>query len=235
MTMTDLTALPLPDACTRWARSADPHAVIHQHSIQVNLTWWNALLARHGLAATVTGKDRTGASAREGRAAISRGDLFHSAEGAHLPETAVPLLWQTLAWGSGNKVRLNAKRVAAVAANPTTIAAALADAARAARTDPATAYAILNPNRKPVVPYLGPAFFTKFLYFAGCGEARHPCLILDSRVAAALNHAGWASLKTSGGWPPATYQRYCDLVGRWSEQVGARRDMIERWLFDTAA
>jgi hypothetical protein len=85
-----------------------------------------------------------------------------------------------------------------------------------------------------------PAFFTKYLYFAGAGDPRHPCVILDSRVAAALVRIGWTSLHTKGGWPAITYSRYLDLLGRWSSELGSGRqdgsprlDLLERWLFDT--
>lgn len=106
-------------------------------------------------------------------------------------------------------------------------------AARTARTDPAAAYTLIYPGGGTLVASLGPAFLTKFLYFAGHGAAGHPCQILDSRVASALAKAGWASLGPHGGWPPATYQRYCDLLARWGGQLQVRPDILERWLFDT--
>jgi hypothetical protein len=64
------------------------------------------------------------------------------------------------------------------------------------------------------VPFLGPSFFTKFLYFvsgptpAPGGEA----LILDRYVALGLNCLlGW-SLGESGPWSPDIYGEYLDWV-----------------------
>lgn len=80
------------------------------------------------------------------------------------------------------------------------------------------------------IKYLGPAFFTKLLYFAAGrpapADTRHP-LILDRRVAVAL---GWT--KTSG-WSTAEYSDYLDLVEalheRWRPDLPT--DVIEYTLF----
>lgn len=61
---------------------------------------------------------------------------------------------------------------------------------------------------------LGPAFFTKYLYFAGGGEPHHPCTILDVNVARALQDTcGWSSLPITGGWGSSAFDRYCTLLG----------------------
>lgn len=43
----------------------------------------------------------------------------------------------------------------------------------------------VQPGRNAIA-FLGPNFFTKFLYFAGGGESSHPCLIVDNRVLVSL-------------------------------------------------
>ena len=63
---------------------------------------------------------------------------------------------------------------------------ALRHAAVASRTDPETAFKTLQPLR-PLIASLGPIFFTKYLYFAGAGNAQHRCLIVDKRVLATLS------------------------------------------------
>jgi hypothetical protein len=94
-----------------------------------------------------------------------------------------------------------------------------------------------------VIPALGPAFFTKFLYFAGVGEGSTPCLILDARVAASLYEAGWTDLPRSArkngysfsyNWYTDTYVSYCELLKRWADAHGpkTRPDEIERALFE---
>jgi hypothetical protein len=58
---------------------------------------------------------------------------------------------------------------------------------------------------------LGPAFFTKFLYFMGYGRAGGTLqpLILDSRVARNLNALRSTGWKTTG-WPLAQYEEYLE-------------------------
>lgn len=94
----------------------------------------------------------------------------------------------------------------------------LTEAAGLSRTEPEAAYRLLNGQIKNI----GPAFFTKYLYFAGAGDPEHPSLILDARVAAALrDHCGWDSLRIGGAWPPDTYGRYCSLLQRWARELTA--------------
>lgn len=106
--------------------------------------------------------------------------------------------------------------------------------AQLARTDPLGAYDLLYPGNKTAIPDLGPAFFTKYLYFAGAGAADHPCAILDENVALALKQTcGWHSLPTKK-WLATAYERYAALLGRWVDEHGLRRrDVVERWLFET--
>ena len=68
----------------------------------------------------------------------------------------------------------------------------------------------------------GPAFATKFLYFA-CGTMTSPrCVILDRAVAEQLCDLGvWPNAPTAG-WDPGTYARYCDLMCRWADEASVR-------------
>jgi hypothetical protein len=66
------------------------------------------------------------------------------------------------------KLRLNRKRMQAVADSPSA-AAALRQALKAARENPAQAYKALRPRDRNAIGYLGPAFSTKVLYLAGHG------------------------------------------------------------------
>ncbi|WP_120285293.1 hypothetical protein [Rhodococcus rhodochrous] len=98
-----------------------------------------------------------------------------------------------------------------------------------------SAYDTLYPRGAPAIAHLGPAFFTKYLYFSGAGAPDHPSLILDSRVAATLVDIGWTSLHPETGWPAETYERYCSLLARWAQEAGnVRLDLFERWLFDNS-
>ena len=91
----------------------------------------------------------------------------------------------------------------------------------------------LYPNNKTALSDLGPAFFTKYLYFAGAGSAVHRCSILDENVAMSLHRTcGWASLPTTN-WLATAYERYALLLDRWIDEYRLpRRDLVERWLFE---
>ncbi|MFD6057783.1 8-oxoguanine DNA glycosylase OGG fold protein [Rhodococcus wratislaviensis] len=210
--------------------------MITGHAITVNLTWWNSALHSRSLpGGPVVGIDASGAIVDSGRAVITRGDVFNIARGGRTPESALRLLWHSLAWGSGGHVRNNHQRMDSVAKDPEIAADALKAAAELSESSPADAFDALYPRGRSLLSGLGPAFFTKFLYFAGAGAVNHPCVILDNRVAAALNQAGWTSLSTRGPWPADAYARYCTLLSRWAGEVGPapqRPDLIERWLFD---
>jgi hypothetical protein len=104
------------------------------------------------------------------------------------------------------------KRLDSVAANPEGAASALRTAVANAQASPVDAYETLYPSGRTLLKYLGPAFFTKFLYFAGRGVATHPCAILDRVVAANLRGRGWDGLR-SAGWSAVTYEQYCETPG----------------------
>ena len=129
-------------------------------------------------------------------------------------------------------------RLDAVALDPTGAAKILREAGQLSVTDPEAAFARLRPGRRNVVSYLGPAFFTKYLYFAGAGDANHRSLILDARVATALNErCGWKTLHRKGPWPALTYERYCNLLTDWAceaktDNRTVAADELERWLFE---
>lgn len=234
---TDVDRLVLPER-GRTTLGYRKDRVVDQR-IAVNLDWWNARLAEWRLpGGPVSGRGVSGTTVT-GRAEISRGDIFVLARDRD-SAAVFRLLWHVLAWGSGSKLRGNRRRLVAVAADTSRVADVLERAATAAGSRPGVAYALLYPDdRRAAIPYLGPAFLTKYLYFAGGGVPDHPSVILDSRVATRLrDEAGWTSLDGRGGWPASTYERYCRLLRRWAAEESNRArqpicaDEIERWLFD---
>jgi hypothetical protein len=88
-------------------------------------------------------------------------------------------------------------------------------------SDPATAYSALIRRGDAQIPHFGPAFFSKFLYFAS-GNTTPRCLILDARVARSLWALGWSIAPTYRGrsfnynWYTDTYVAYCSLLGSWA-------------------
>lgn len=130
------------------------------------------------------------------------------------------LLWHTLAWGAGPRRRLCRRRIEGVAVDVDGARRVLSEAAAAARHEPGAAYRLLYPQGRSALPALGPAFGTKYLYFAGAGDREHPSLILDSRVASALRGHGWSGL-SDWGWAADTYGDYCNLLEDWRQHSGA--------------
>lgn len=155
MAATPLTDIHLPERAIAEMRAVTATEWIDEHAIAVGRLWWTRTLAAHDLADTLTGE------------VIRRADIFALPDAATSPAAALTLLWNALAWGSGDKRRNNKARIAAIAANPDRAAALLQQAAALSRTDPQAAYDLLYPGNRAAISDLGPAFFTKYLYFAG--------------------------------------------------------------------
>lgn len=168
---------------------------------------------------------------------LTRGGLFQMADRVGDDnESLLTFLWHVLAWGSGRSRRNNDLRIVSARTNGPLLREAF-DAARAG--DPRAAYGTLIRSGGAVIPQLGPAFFSKFLYFAS--ERTHPrCLILDARVAQSLLGLGWSMAPTYPGptfsynWYTDTYVSYCGLLGSWAAEVGddVGPDMFERAMFE---
>jgi hypothetical protein len=112
---------------------------------------------------------------------------------------------------------------------------------RLADSGPVTAYRYLAGDEDPThaVRRLGPAIFTKLLYFAGGVEGERAAgplrpLILDHRVADAVSRLAVGEHLTvespkSRPWPTHWYERYLELAHGWAEQLGTAPDVVE-WL-----
>ncbi len=222
---TNTESLPLPDTL----RVGDRQADMAGHEVYVSPQWWNRHLDELGL---------PGGPLQTRGTVLARPDVWpHATGAADDDEAALRLLWHSLAWGAGRYRRMCLRRMQSVAADLTQAAAALRRSAALATTNPEAAYAVLHSQGRAVISGLGPAFGTKYLYFAGGGRPEHPSLILDSRVAAKLHQHGWLTLRDRGGWPTSTYGKYCRLARRWADEVGERdgvaatADQVELWLF----
>jgi hypothetical protein len=94
---------------------------------------------------------------------------------------------------------------------------------------PNSAYGALSRYKPLWVRGLGPAYFTKLLYFAGYGDTPHMPnpLIMDNFVIeglTALTKQPWKESRSD-------YMRYLDLAQHWGHELGAEPDVIERRLF----
>ena len=163
----------------------------------VGTDWWNARLSAEGLRQQVRLREHGGADL------LTRQDLFELARPVTPSSTdddVLILLWHVLAWGTGRSQRGNRTRIRAFVGEPDRQrnVGLLKDAIAFARSgDAASAYRVLIRRGGGQIPGLGPAFFTKLLYFASEGSAGTRCLIMDARVAGSLAQAGWSSLPRS--------------------------------------
>ncbi|WP_448071044.1 8-oxoguanine DNA glycosylase OGG fold protein [Georgenia yuyongxinii] len=236
------------------ATGASHDELILQHGFTedaIKPAWWQKKLTKAGLADEGTLAITFPSRRDDGTPVLTRGDLFTMATALRTTEKDDPewlrFLWHVLAWGSGTSRRNNPARIEAFS-DPELRKARVEYLREAAKHvwagDPRRAYSALILPGKARIPRLGPAFFTKFLYFAAGGSApangETTCLILDSRVVASLRTSGWESLPSGNyNWYTDTYVSYCELLHRWARELNARNntrptsaDEIERVLFE---
>jgi hypothetical protein len=97
--------------------------------------------------------------------------------------------------------------------------------------------------RAAKIPFLGPSFASKYLYFCSIGTA-YPvkALIFDSRVAGALRRSDlppdfWQYLTHNSGadssvhWSSSGYLQYLILMHAWASALHCTADQIEMFLF----
>lgn len=235
-----MTSLPLPSHLITWLATRSREESILNHRILVNLDWWNQQPETDGH--PVTGTTDQGAPTAEGRAWISRRELFQ------LALTSVPdplaLLWPVVAWGTGTRHRLNLKRLHSIHEDSQRAIEVLQTATRYAAVSASDGFTLmLGPVRGNAFKYLGPAFFTKFLYFSGAGRPDHPCLIVDQYVLATLDAAARAANEDDDRFtykPDYSAKAYVAAVTQmheWarlaSDKLGREvaGDEVERWAF----
>lgn len=184
------------------------------------------------------------------RASLTRGDLFDlgrvAASSKATDDDILTLLWHVLEWGTGKNERGNRRRVAAFIDEDDrqhNVQLLRTATAAACKGDPRSAYGTLIKRGGGKIAGLGPAYFTKFLYFVSDGlEQGIRCLILDARVARSLHRVGWPMPNSRSGfsynWYTDTYVRYCELLDSWAQEqtrsLGRKvfPGEIEKILFD---
>lgn len=203
------------------------------HTIAVDADRWNRELATRHMPVPEQ------FAALSGRIFISRAKLLAIGAADPTAETAMDLLLVTLAWGLGLKGSRMRARLDALAEAPKHSAERLLAAWTCVREENSAdeAYKILTTDRgRGRIPWLGPAFSTKFLYFAQGSQHRPHHLILDDVVATNLRPFAWPGSPSTGWWP-GTYANYCTLMGNWANQASdkagreVRADEIELTVF----
>lgn len=159
---------------------------------------------------------------------VTRQQLFEKARTVRSPEDALELYVWIAGWGTG-KSGLSVARSAKVLQTPE-VAERLLESYSTIQTLGATeSYRRLKSSAEHRIAHLGPAFFTKWMYFSAYdawAESSLAPLILDRRVAASL---GWKST----GWSASEYAEYlngADQIQRqWAPNQGLH--VIEYALF----
>jgi len=108
----------------------------------------------------------------------------------------------------------------------------VSDMITASRQDPASGFRSLFVGGKPRIPWLGIAYGTKVVHFAGYDHANPRPLILDKRVFIGAQALGAERVPDPAKYTTGNeYGRYC----AWAEEVarrnGARPDLVEYVLF----
>lgn len=189
------------------------------HDVAVNCDRWQEALSARGL------PPLQGVLADAGVTKISRADVFELGSREITPSNAFQLLYYSLAWGLGGRAPRLHQRLNALAAHQDRAENLLVDAWRAVRNgEPAQkVYGVLTTDRGAGrIPWFGPAFSTKFLYFAQGSEVPPLYVILDQVVARNLADVWPGAPKNA--WFPDTYDRYCAVAGSWAEQATERLD-----------
>ncbi|WP_104055650.1 MULTISPECIES: hypothetical protein [unclassified Arthrobacter] len=189
------------------------------HAIAVNCDRWQDALSTRGL------PPLQGALAGPGVTKVSRGDVFELGVREITPPNAFQLLYYSLAWGLGGRAPRLHQRLNALAAHQDRAGELLVDAWQAVRNGESAqdVYGVLTTDRGAGrIPWLGPAFSTKFLYFAQGQDVPPRYLILDQVVARNLSDVWPGAPKAA--WFPDTYARYCAVAGSWAEQATERLD-----------
>ncbi|MFH9863028.1 hypothetical protein [Streptomyces sp. NPDC017202] len=161
---------------------------------------------------------------------VDRRTVLGMADGVGTVEGRRHLLIAALVWGTGTKARsVNRRGHIFAHTSATHIDARLATVLTVLRERGAVAAyrACRNDQR---IPYLGPAFFTKFLYFAGHEDPVGPFrpLILDGVVSRALkDRKAVAENWPLNGWTTEQYARYLDVVHEQAASAGVMPDAVE--------
>lgn len=165
---------------------------------------------------------------------LGRDELFRIAEDTRRncdDQQLLQLFWDILAWGVMGNFR-NAGRIVDFAATDDgrtrslTALRTAADASYGGKIE--DAYRAFVDHK---IPRLGPAFFSKVLFFTGDRTSNEPrCLIFDARVQSALPTVTGRHYPLTRT-PVQMYARYCRDMHEWSQQHGVSPEAIEARLY----
>ncbi|WP_369248143.1 hypothetical protein [Streptomyces sp. R41] len=165
---------------------------------------------------------------------VDRRTVLSIAHKADTVEGRRHLLVAVLVWGTGTKARSVGRSAQIFRHSSDTDIDARLDAALAALRERGATEAYWAFNNDQHIPYLGAAFFTKVLYFAGGESPARPYrpVILDSVVSRALKDQG--AVDTSwpeNGWTTDQYRQYLEGVQDYAQKRGVLPEQVEAALF----
>jgi len=156
---------------------------------------------------------------------IARSDLLEAG-----PKGLPCALVAGYVWGTGGSAFLVGRRARIFRDNDAQVIADHLDSAFEilSRGDTADAYQSMLKAQPNYLKFLGPSFFTKFLYSADSIDGQPGrALILDQFVAKALNcRDGWG-ISNTGPWSPSTYERWLQHAHTLASEEGVRPDAVE--------
>jgi len=206
---------PLPDDI--FAKLPGSAAVMSD-AVLVDGDRWRRALSARGLP-SVEGKLST-----TERASVTRAEVLDLGDRAPTVGNAFQLLYYSLAWGLGLRASRLHQRLDGLAAQQEHAGKLLVTAWKLVKAGAPTAeaYATLTTERGAGrIPMFGPAFSTKFLYFAEGRAALPRHIILDQVVSHNLRQDAWPQAPGAGWWPES-YEKYCYLVGSWASEASQR-------------
>jgi len=173
---------------------------------------------------------QSGETDSKGRLALSRGDLFALGTKVKNAQDSINFYVAVCSWGAGAKARDIYRRIPTLS-EPDVGEKLLGGImlAQDPNVEAEDAYRSFWTRKQYRLKGLGPAFFTKLLYFAAGHthnqKMRH--LILDKKVATSI---GWPD---RAWWTPSEYGDYLELINNVMEHLpeAERSDCLEMRLF----
>lgn len=169
-----------------------------------------------------------GVAIRTDGGVITRAGLFSLAAADQFEQSdrsILELFWNTMAWGIAGTWRNVPRLATQVTTDSALVASLLRQAQRLSfEGQVRESYRALNQNIK----FLGPAFFTKFLYFTADRSRPVHALILDERVRVAWRILVGVDLRSGYS---QDYTEFCEAAAGAGRRTGLAPDEVEACLY----
>lgn len=161
---------------------------------------------------------------------ITRQDAFDLTRSVSTPREAIQCYVAICAWGAGPRAWLVGRRARVLRENKDVGERLLAEMLLA--ENPVASYIEFRHGGENRLLHLGPAFFTKIIYFAAYDEhvLLNP-LILDRYVAAAIRDIADLGWPRTWNWTASQYEQYLMVAMDWAAKWDSQPDVVEKTLF----